>query len=75
MDEIKQSAEKTLVVASGRAHPELAQEIADELEEGTFIETDPSDDALLKEDMVPDFNYNSRPADKHARSGSEEKEE
>ncbi len=53
----------------------IEKEIADELEEGTFIETDPSDDTLLKEDLVPDFNYNSRPADKHARSGSEEKEE
>ena len=31
MDEIKQSAEKTMVIASGRAHPELAQEIAEEL--------------------------------------------
>ncbi|WP_300343888.1 ribose-phosphate diphosphokinase [Nesterenkonia sp.] len=31
MDEIRQSTEKTLVVATGRAHPELAQEIADEL--------------------------------------------
>jgi len=28
MDEIKQSAEKTMVIASGRAHPQLAQEIA-----------------------------------------------
>src|SRR5690625_2425018 len=31
MDEIKQSAEKTMVIASGRAHPQLAQEIAEEL--------------------------------------------
>ena len=31
MDEIRQSTEKTLVVASGRAHPELAQEIVAEL--------------------------------------------
>ncbi|GAA3068447.1 MULTISPECIES: ribose-phosphate diphosphokinase [Actinomycetes] len=31
MDEIRLSGEKTLVVASGRAHPELAEEIAAEL--------------------------------------------
>ena len=31
MDEIRQSTEKTLVIASGRAHPELAQEIVDEI--------------------------------------------
>ena len=31
MDEIRQSTEKTMVVASGRAHPELAQEIVTEL--------------------------------------------
>lgn len=31
MDEIRQSTEKTMVVASGRAHPELAQEIVEEL--------------------------------------------
>ncbi|GFZ94844.1 ribose-phosphate diphosphokinase [Nesterenkonia alkaliphila] len=31
MDEIRQSTEKTMVVASGRAHPELAQEIVMEL--------------------------------------------
>ncbi|MGQ7787125.1 ribose-phosphate diphosphokinase [Nesterenkonia sp. PF2B19] len=31
MDEIRLSGEKTLVVASGRAHPELAEEIATEL--------------------------------------------
>ncbi|RJN32094.1 ribose-phosphate diphosphokinase [Nesterenkonia natronophila] len=31
MDEIRQSTEKTMVIASGRAHPELAQEIVQEL--------------------------------------------
>lgn len=31
MDEIRQSTEKTMVIASGRAHPELAEEIATEL--------------------------------------------
>ncbi|GAA1808551.1 ribose-phosphate diphosphokinase [Nesterenkonia flava] len=31
MDEIKVSTEKTMVIASGRAHPGLAQEIAEEL--------------------------------------------
>lgn len=31
MDEIRQSTEKTMVIASGRAHPELAQEIVEEL--------------------------------------------
>lgn len=31
MDEIRQSTEKTMVIASGRAHPELAQEIVREI--------------------------------------------
>lgn len=31
MDEIRQSTEKTMVIASGRAHPELAQEIVEEI--------------------------------------------
>ena len=38
----------------------IEKEIQDELEEGTFIDADPDGDALLKEDMVPDFNYSSR---------------
>ena len=40
----------------------IEKEIADELE-GTFIDADPTDDSLLKQDFVPDFEYRNRPAD------------
>ena len=35
----------------------IEKEIQDELEEGTFIDADPDDAALTKEDIVPDFEY------------------
>jgi hypothetical protein len=40
----------------------IEKEIQDEIEEGTFIDADPdnTDDTLLKEDMVPDFDYSRR---------------
>ena len=38
----------------------IEKEIRDELAEGTFIDADPDDDVLLKEDMIPDFNYSNR---------------
>ena len=40
----------------------IEKEISDELE-GTFIDADPVDDSLLKQDFVPDFEYRNRPAD------------
>lgn len=38
----------------------IEKEISDELVEGTFIDADPEDSTLLKEDNVPDFNYSNR---------------
>jgi len=38
----------------------IEKEIQDELEEGTFIDADPDDSSLLKEDKVPDFDYINR---------------
>ena len=40
----------------------IEKEIQDEIEEGTFIDADPdnNDDSLLKEDLVPDFDYINR---------------
>jgi membrane protein len=40
----------------------IEKEIQDEIEEGTFIDADPdnNDDSLLKEDLVPDFDYSKR---------------
>ena len=40
----------------------IEKEIQDEIEEGTFIDADPdnNDDSLLKEDLVPDFDYSNR---------------
>ena len=38
----------------------IEKEIQDEIEEGIFIDADPDDDALLKEDFVPDFAYRKR---------------
>ncbi len=39
----------------------IEKEIQDELAEGTFIDADPNEeDPLLKEDMIPDFDYQSR---------------
>ena len=40
----------------------IEKEIQDEIEEGTFIDADPdnTDDSLLKEDLVPDFDYINR---------------
>lgn len=51
----------------------IEKEIRDELEEGTYIDADPDGDALLKEDMIPEFNYRNRkqPPDQTAE-GSEE---
>ena len=40
----------------------IEKEIQDEIAEGTFIDADPdnSDDSLLKDDLVPDFDYINR---------------
>lgn len=38
----------------------IEKEIQDEIDEGTFIDADPGDDSLLKEDLVPDFDFNKR---------------
>lgn len=35
----------------------IEKEIQDELEEGTYINADPEDDSLLKEDIIPDFDF------------------
>jgi membrane protein len=35
----------------------IEKEIQDELEEGTYIDADPDDDSLLKEDAIPDFDF------------------
>ena len=56
----------------------IEKEIQDELEESTFIDADPEDDALLKEDLVPDFDFKKRnpPVDKNVdRSVKKHKEE
>jgi membrane protein len=56
----------------------IEKEIQDELEESTFIDADPEDDALLKENLVPDFDFKKRnpPVDKNVdRSVKKHKEE